>query len=975
MFRNATFTLLLTASLIAQDDSTPAPNHEAKFLSGIRQLTFEGRRSGEGYFSADGKKLIFQSERHKGNPFYQIYLMDLETGDIDRISPGKGRTTCAWIHPKGKKVLFASTHQDPKASDKQKEEYKERESSTKRRYSWSYDEHYDIYEKDLSTGKLRNLTKSRGYDAEGAYSPDGHWIVFASNRQAYGRKLSEAEQKHFDHNKAYFMDLYIMQSDGTGLRRLTDAPGYDGGPFFSADGKKICWRRFSEDHTTAEIYTMNVDGSNEKKLTGMKHLSWAPYFHLSGDYLIFATNKHGFANFELFLVRADGKGEPVRVTNAKGFDGLPCFTPDGQKLAWTSKRTTEGTTQIFIGAWNDSYARQALGLPAVTSKQKQESTSGPSFHKPPIDYKTHPDITTDDLRWHIETLASEEFEGRLTGTRGARMATAHVAGAFGKSRLKPAGGNGGYFQNFTFESGVSLGRGNMLGIHEKEDFKKQTFNKTWRPIGFSGNAKIEPTEVVFAGYGLDAPKAGKHKEYDSYVHLDVKDKWVLALRYVPEDVDSKVRQHLWRFASLHNKTSLARDRGAKGILFVSGPNSKVKSQLVPLRARGSSASTSIPVISITDKVANALLHPSKKSLKKLQDKLDTGDPIMGFPIKGVKLSATTDLIRKKNTGRNVLGLLQTGEKPAEQIVVIGAHVDHLGRGAASSRAKGSAQSQIHHGADDNGSGTAAMLEISEHLAAQKQTGKLPSGYDLLFAAWSGEELGLIGSGHFMKSRNKDSRPIAAYLNMDMVGRYRNKLTIQGLGSSKVWAGIIERANIPVGLTIQTSQETNLPTDTTSFYTRGVPFLNAFTNTHEDYHTPTDTPDKINYKGTSDVARLMALATRQLLRLEEPPEYIATKSRSKDARRGSLRAYLGTIPDYAAGGSKGMLLSGVAKGGPAEKAGIKDGDLIIRLAGRKIENIYDYTNTISALKIGKPSKITVVRGKETLELEIVPGSRE
>ncbi|MBT5378994.1 MAG: M28 family peptidase [Opitutae bacterium] len=965
MKRTAMLALLLGTYLHAQNDPKPTSNEEHKFLSGIRQLTFEGKRSGEGYFSANGKKLIFQSERHKGNPFYQIYILDMENGDTDRISPGNGRTTCAWIHPTGNKVLFASTHEDSDAIRKQKDEFKERESSTKRRYSWSYDENYDIFEKDLSTGKLHNLTETLGYDAEGSYSPDGKWILFASNRQAYGRKLSGPEQKHFDHDKAYFMELYIMKADGSELRRLTNTPGYDGGPFFSADGKKICWRRFSEDHTTAEIYTMNIDGTDEKKLTAMERLSWAPYFHPSGDYLIFATNKHGFANFELYVVGSDGKSEPIRVTNASGFDGLPCFTPEGDKLAWTSKRTNDGTTQIFLANWNDRHARNALGLPLEHSADNPRKK----------DSETHPDITVKDLKKHIETLASDKFEGRLTGTQGAHLATDYVAQNFHRTGLKPAGDKNEYFQAFPFESGVSLGKGNALVIHQDGQSHKQSFNKSWRPIAFSGSSRIDPTEIVFAGYGLVAPKAGKHEEYDSYVHLDVKDKWVLAFRYVPEDVNSKTRQHLWRFASLHNKASIARDRGAKGILFVSGPNSKVKQQLVPLRNNGSSASTSIPVLTLTDKLAERLLKKSGKKIKQLQDQLDTGKPMMGFPVKGLTLSATTDLVREKSTGRNVIGLLQTGDKPARHIIVIGAHVDHLGKGTASSRAKEKVRREIHYGADDNASGTAVMMEIAEYLSSQKKAGKLPSGFDILFAAWSGEELGLIGSGHFMKTRKKGSYPIAAYLNMDMVGRYREKVTLQGLGSSKAWAGIIERANIPVGLTIQTIQDTNLPTDTTSFIARGIPILNAFTNTHEDYHTPTDTADKINYEGTRDIARLMALATRQLLQMKAPPEYIASKTRSKEARRGSLRAYLGTIPDYASGGSKGMLLSGVAKGGPADKAGIRSGDLIIRLAGKKIENIYDYTNSIGGLKIGKPEQITILRGKQTLELEIIPGSRE
>ncbi len=950
--------ILLTATYGRTE--TEEPKAEQAFLTGTRQLTFEGKRSGEGYFSADGSMMVFQSERHEGNPFYQIYLLDLETGDTSLVSPGNGRTTCAWIHPSNKKILFASTHQDPEAAAKQKEEYKERETSAKRRYSWNYDKSYDIYEKDLASGKLRNLTNAEGYDAEGAYSPDGEWIVFASNRQAYGRELSEEEKIPFENNKAYFMELYIMKSDGSGLRRLTDTPGYDGGPFFSADGKKICWRRFSTDHATAEIYTMNVDGTGEKQLTNLKHLSWAPYFHPSGEYLIFATNKHGFANFELYLVRTDGRGEPVRVTDSNGFDGLPAFTPDGKQLSWTSKRTTDGTTQIFLAGWNHNHAREALGLDK--NPVSKTSTTQP----------TTPEITEDDLRYHIGQLASDEFEGRLTGTTGEKLATAHVASAFQQAGLQPAGDDGGFFQTFPFESGVSLGKSNKLSLMPE---KVEIPNESWRPLSFSGNTKVPPTEIVFAGYGLVAPEAGKHKEYDSYVHLDVKDKWVLAFRYIPEEVESHTRQHLWRFASLQNKASHARDHGAKGIIFVSGPNSKANHELIPLGDTGSTATTSIPVISITDALAKTLLGPSGKCLHQLQDDLDTGDPMMGFLLKDVKLAATTDLVRQKNEGRNVLGLLQTGDKPAKSLIVIGAHVDHLGNGAASSRASGQDRGKIHHGADDNASGTAVLMEIAQYMADLKERGKLPTSYDLLFAAWSGEELGLLGSGHFMKSRHPHSRPIAAYLNMDMVGRFQDTLTLQGTGSSTAWKGIIERANIPVGIPIQLNTDTNLPTDTTSFYARGIPILNAFTNTHEDYHMPSDTADKINYPRTQQVARLMALVTRQLLKLEEPPEYVATKAGGEKVPRGSLRAYLGTIPDYATGGNQGVLLSGVSQGGPAEKAGLKGGDTITFLAGKKIENIYDYTNAIGALKIGEPSKVQVRREGKLLYLEVTPGSRD
>ena len=183
---------------------------EGNLLDRVRKLTFAGKRSGEGYFSADGKKLIYQSERLTDNPFYQIYLLDLVTGDNELVSTGTGKTTCSWVHPMGKKALFASSHEDPEAETKQKAELEFRESGKVRKYSWDYDEWYDIFTKDLITGKLTNLTKTRGYDAEGCYSPDGKLIVFASNRQAYVGGLSEKEKKVFARDKSYFSEIYLM---------------------------------------------------------------------------------------------------------------------------------------------------------------------------------------------------------------------------------------------------------------------------------------------------------------------------------------------------------------------------------------------------------------------------------------------------------------------------------------------------------------------------------------------------------------------------------------------------------------------------------------------------------------------------------------------------------------------------------------------------------------------------------------------
>ncbi len=331
----------------------------APLLTDVNQLTFAGKRAGEGYLSADGTQLVFQSERQDDNPFYQIYRMDLETGDSERVSPGIGKTTCAWFHPDGQRILFSSTHLDPQAEQKQRDELAFRASGKKRRYSWDYDENYDIFVRDGD--HYQRLTRARGYDAEGSFSPDGSLVVFASNRRAYDGSLSEEEKQAFAHDPAAVMDIYLMNADGSNVRRLTSALGYDGGPFFSPDGRRIVWRRFNPNGATAEIYTMNLDGSDKRQITHQGVMSWAPFYHPSGKYIIYTNNLNGFGNFELYIVDTEGQHEPVRVTHADGFDGLPVFSPDGNSLYWT-KRSAGNKGQIFRGHWNHQQALQALGL-------------------------------------------------------------------------------------------------------------------------------------------------------------------------------------------------------------------------------------------------------------------------------------------------------------------------------------------------------------------------------------------------------------------------------------------------------------------------------------------------------------------------------------------------------------------------------------------------------------------------------------
>jgi len=957
---------------------------EADLLSSARQLVFQGKRSGEGYFSADGKRLIFQSEREADNPFYQIYVLDLESGETERVSPGHGKTTCGWLHPDGQQALFASTHDEPSARDEMQAELDFRASGQERRYSWDYDEAYELYATTLGSDDYSKLTDAPGYDAEGAYSPDGAQIVFTSNRLAYAEPLSETDAAIFERDPSYMADIYIMDADGGNVTRLTDAPGYDGGPFFSPDGERIVWRHFNEEGTLADIWTMNADGTDKRQITDFGAMSWAPFYHPSGDYIVFTSSKLGFDNFELYIVDAEGVKEPVRVTFTAGADVLPVFAPDGNALVWSTTRGQAAGqgSQLWIADWDDARARELLALSAAQGTG-EAALVGTGAAVPPDMAATAPEIRAEDARLHVERLAAPEMDGRQTGTDGELLATAYVAEAFEAIGLTPAGDDG-YFQSFDFTSGVSLAGVNMLAVTTPEGEELEPVLDTdWRPLSFSKVGSVGFGEAVFAGYGIVARADGDQPAYDSYEGLDVAGKWVVVLRYLPEDIPAERRQQLKRYASLRFKAMAARDKGAVGVLVVSGPASKVTDQLVPMRFDASVAGTSIAAASVTDDLVAPWFAAAGTTLADAQAALDGGEAVPGFALAGNQVGAHFTLSFDTDIGRNVIGRVQWGEAPSDQVVVIGAHVDHLGHGGAGdSLAKPEEEGQIHYGADDNASGVAGLIEIAQRMAGAKAEGTVPEGArDVVFAAWSGEELGILGSSHFVKAfgpeENADSiyPAVAAYLNMDMIGRMKDAVILQGVGSSPGWTALVEQRNVAIGLPVTLSDDTYLPTDATSFYLKGVPILAAFTGAHSEYHTPRDTPDLVDYEALARISDLIGSIAESLVEAEEPLAYVKAQAPEQRPSNSGLRVYMGTIPDYADTTSVGVLLSGVAEGGPAEEAGIKGGDILVELAGQKLENIYDYTAALDALKIGEPVTVVVMRDGERVELTVTPRSRE
>jgi Tol biopolymer transport system component len=311
---------------------------EAVHLKNIRQLTHDFVRAGEAYFSPDGQKIIFQAEeKDTGNPFYQIFVQDNAARSYRRVSPGVGKTTCSYFSPDGKKIIFASSHGDPDAIKKYAAELAQREedkkSGTRRRYAWDFDEYMDIYEANPDGTGLKRLTETPGYDAEGAYSPDGKQIVFCSKRDGH-------------------LELWIMNADGSDPRKLTNAPNcYNGGPFFSPDGKRVIFRSDRKEKDRLQIYVIDVDGKNERALTeDPQWVNWGPFWHPDGKHIVFAGADHGAVgrpNYDLYWMNVDTK-KKKRLTFAPAADVLPVFNADGTKLMWTSTRDRGQSSQIYI---------------------------------------------------------------------------------------------------------------------------------------------------------------------------------------------------------------------------------------------------------------------------------------------------------------------------------------------------------------------------------------------------------------------------------------------------------------------------------------------------------------------------------------------------------------------------------------------------------------------------------------------------
>jgi hypothetical protein len=575
--------------------------------------------------------------------------------------------------------------------------------------------------------------------------------------------------------------------------------------------------------------------------------------------------------------------------------------------------------------------------------------------------------TAPGTRAHVETLAAEKLEGRLAGSAGERLAGDYIVAQLQRIGAKPLPGQKDYRLPFEFTAGTRNGNSSVT----LECTGCPARGAAARALSFSDNGAAAGP-AVFAGYGLVVPDS-QDFGYDSYATLDVKDKVVVVLRYFPEAADPKTKGILARYSDLRYKAMAARQRGARALVVVTGPTSPNAGEFVPMTFDTALAGSGIVAVSVDGSTASDIFKRAGKDLAESQKALDTGNPhVAGFELTNVSINVKAEVIREKRTGHNIAGYLPATVDPRSVMkpwIALGAHYDHLGRGDhGNSLADQADAGRVHHGADDNASGTAAVLAVGEMLARDQRRRHIA----LMF--WSGEELGLIGSAAFAASPPFPLDSLAAYLNFDMVGRMQdNKLTMQATGSSPSWPRVIEQANVLAGFDLLLQQDPYQPTDVATFNQAGIPTLNFFTGTHSDYHKPTDTPDKIQYEDLDRVAAFAAAMLRRVSDAAEPPAFTKVEPQTQGAGRAGIRVFTGTIPDYSTE-VKGLLLSGVIAGGPAENAGLQKGDIVVEIAGQTIANIYDYTYALELLRIDEPAKVVYMRDGQRRETTLTPSAR-
>ncbi|HMG75793.1 MAG TPA: M28 family peptidase [Pyrinomonadaceae bacterium] len=602
--------------------------------------------------------------------------------------------------------------------------------------------------------------------------------------------------------------------------------------------------------------------------------------------------------------------------------------------------------------------------------------------------------SVDRLRQVITYLASDALEGRRTGTPGANDAAHYIAGEFNRYGLRPGlqiarpartrGENQArYLQPFPYVNVVELGSNNLFYVNpgKADDIAQFKVSDDWMPLGFSSNANVKSAEMVFAGYGISSAEL----KYDDYAASNAKGRVAIVFTGTP-DGDNPHGQFA-RAGEIRFKVAAARAAGVQALLIIANEE-KLKEDRLSRLSYDNNGEAGIPVIVISRQLAGKIFGSRDTGLADFEKAADsrnansTGD--LRLPVRGLKLDLSTNVVRRESPSFNVIGVLPGSDpKLKSEAIVIGAHYDHLGLGGEGSGSL-SASTGIHHGADDNASGVAGLIELARMLSSEKVR------RTIIFIAFSGEEEGLIGSSYYVNHPIVPLVNTVAMINMDMIGRLKeNKLIVGGVGTATDWRSIINDKNAFAGQkaahsttnSVWTAQPFVLtlnedgygPSDHSSFYVKQVPVLFFWTGTHDDYHKPSDTAEKINYEGEARIVGFVSDIVRDIDKSDKRPTYAVAKSESQGRSTG-FRVYLGTIPNYAEA-NDGLKLDGVRDDSPASKAGLKAGDRIVKMAGHEVKNVYDYTYALGEMKAGQEYEVEIVRGSEHLTLKITPAARK
>jgi Peptidase family M28/PDZ domain/PA domain len=593
------------------------------------------------------------------------------------------------------------------------------------------------------------------------------------------------------------------------------------------------------------------------------------------------------------------------------------------------------------------------------------------------------------MKHDVTFLAADAQEGRAPGTKGIEVSADYIASVFKKAGLKHAPGADGYFQPFFISAGVYLKKDQFLVFNGPEDKSvKPQFAGDFTPLAIGTARILEKVPVVFAGYGITAKNSPRHPglDYDDYAGVDVKDKAVLILRREPQQHDEASPFEGKKdstYATFQHKAVNAFQHGAAAVILVNnlagldGAGDRV----LAFSQAGVTPISNIPFLMMTRDQADKFLKAAgEPSLEDLEKQIDSDLKPRSREIPDWTLTAKIYIEGEKIETKNVVGVLEGAGLHAKETVIIGGHYDHLGRGGMLSGSLAIFSKEIHNGADDNASGTSMVLELARRLAARPD----PLPRRVVFMAFSGEERGLLGSQYYVNHPLIPLDETVMMINCDMVGRMSSSgdLTMVGTGTTPGIGTLVDALGQSAGLKVKKVAGLSDGfggSDHESFYNKGVPVLFAFTGLHGDYHRPSDDSYRINYIGMGRIADYLELITLDIARRPERPSFLKLAEARRQpaggdtARRGTSVS-LGIMPDYAYEKKDGLRITGVRDGGPADKAGLKDGDRIVRCGSKQVGTIYDYMESMTQFKPGDKLDLVVIRDGEELKLQATLGGR-